>query len=169
MAKVDPWAPPLSGTVQMTHPGPVLDNVAMSSLIINTSGLADVNIPIFSGTADTAEVVLYNHAPKIPAGKKVYVWTWLAVNANQNAGNGRQNIYEVHASGTSKDSLVAVVSAKATGPYHLALDLPLEFKSSETAVVYAKQIKNLRNNGATGPHATNQNNWATICYTMVDE
>jgi hypothetical protein len=119
------------GSTFASRPGTLKRGTPINALFVNTSGAAGDDIPLFSGTAGGNPA--YNHKSGVPAGKTLSIFGLTAANGNSTATDQlNQTAVLVVSGNTGKGTTAYQTSslawtAKATGPFFLSLDLPVQF------------------------------------------
>lgn len=163
MPPVDPYTSSSFGSTFASHPGSLKRDTPLEALFVNTSGAAGANMPLFSGTA--GDNPAYNHNSGVPAGKTLSIFGFTAANGNSTATNKLNQTAVLVVSGNTGAGTTAYQtsslawSAKATGPFFLSLDLPVQFHGP--CDVWATQLTQ-----TSAPfHAYN---YTTFSYVITD-
>lgn len=131
MPPVDPYTSSSFGSTFVSRPGSLKRDAPLEALFVNTSGAAGANMPLFSGTA--GDNPGYNHQGGIPEGKTLSIFGFTAANGNSTATDKLNQTAVLIVSGNTGAGSTAYQtssmgwSAKATGPFFLSLDLPVQF------------------------------------------
>ena len=163
MAPVDPYSSSSFGSTFDSRPGALKRDTPLEALFINTSGAAGADMPLFSGTAGDNPV--YNHQGGIPEGKTLSIFGITAANANSASTNKANQTAVFVVSGNTGAGTTAYQtsslawSAKATGPFFLSLDLPIQFDGP--CDVWATQLTQ-----TSAPF--NAYNYTTLNYVITD-
>jgi len=161
---VDPFSFSSFGSVHSTKPGPIKESGTLEALVVNLSSVQETSMALWSGVANTSPHV-ETHLGGIPEGKKLLIFSITAANANSNTSDGECQIAQIFVSGntgegsSSYEFVPLIYSAKATGPFMLSLELPLEFVGP--CDVWAYQ-------GLNGDLGNTTNNYSTFNYLIVD-
>jgi hypothetical protein len=151
------------GSTFASRPGALKRDAPLEALFINTSGAAGDAMPLFSGTA--GDNPGYNHNSGIPAGKTLSIFGITAANANSASTDKANQTAVLVVSGNTGAGTTAYQTsslawtAKATGPFFLSLDLPVQFDGP--CDVWATQLTQ------TSP-PLHKFNYTTLSYVITD-
>ena len=151
------------GSTFASRPGTLKRDTPLEALFVNTSGAAGDDMPLFSGTA--GDNLAYNHNSGVPAGKTLSIFGLTAANGNSAATDKLNQTAVLVVSGNTGEGTTAYQTsslawtAKATGPFFLSLDLPIQFHGP--CDVWATQLTQ-----TSAPF--NAYNYTTIDYIITD-
>jgi hypothetical protein len=163
MPPVDPYTSSSFGSTFASHPGALKRDAPLGALFVNTSGVAGDDMPLFSGTAGDNPV--YNHQGGVPEGKTLSIFGLTAANANSASTDKANQTAVLVVSGNTGAGTTAYQTsslawtAKATGPFFLSLDLPIQFDGP--CDVWATQLTQ-----TSAPF--NAYNYTTFSYVITD-
>ena len=161
---VDPFSFSSFGSVHSTKPGPIKESGTLDTLVVNLSSTPGTSMALWSGVANTSPHV-ETHLGGIPEGKKLLIFSITAANANGNTADGQCQVATMNVSGNTGEGSSSyefnpfIYSTKATGPFMISLELPLEFVGP--CDVWAYQAVN-------GSSGNSVNNYSTFNYLIVD-